>query len=320
MPAEAITPRERIRTVLSGRSPDRLPIGELVLEPDLVREALGLAAEATVPLAAEQALLERWGHDLVVVPFSHGWGAPQQPDEDDSLFRLSYWQENSDLYVFALVDGPFSVAARAWGWESTLMRFTRNDPELPSFLADAVIDLGELLKGVVDAGAEGIIIGDDIAYRRGPYVKPDHLRRSYLPYLTLLALAAQDLGLPAIFHSDGNLWPIWEGLMETPIVGVQCLDPDSAMSLPLARARSGPHLCLWGNIDLLWLAQPRDQAAIRDRLADILDPVAGTPVIFGTCSGLAPGIPLAYLDALYAAARAYAWPTARINGRDTEHL
>ncbi len=278
------------------------------MELDLVREAVGLDADSAVPLAAEQALLERWGHDLVVVPFSNGWGAPVQPDEDEARFRLSYWQQNSKLFVFALVDGPFSVAARAWGWEQTLMRFTRGDPELPAFLADAVIELGELLKGVADAGADGIIIGDDIAYRRGPYVKPDHLRRDYIPYLTLMALAAQDLGLPAVFHSDGNLWPIWEALVGTPIAGVQCLDPDSAMSLALARERSTPHLCLWGNLDLLWLAQPRDETALRSRLGDIFDPVAGTPVIFGTCSGLAPGIPLAYLDALYAAARAYPWP------------
>ena len=59
-----------------GHASNRLLCGELVVDPDLVREILGLAPDAAIPLAAEQALLQRWGHDLVVVPFSHGWGLP----------------------------------------------------------------------------------------------------------------------------------------------------------------------------------------------------------------------------------------------------
>lgn len=305
----ALTSRDLIRGVLSGQTPNRLPLGELVFEPDLVRTALGLAPEAAVPLAAEQALLERWGHDLIVVSFSHGWGAPQQPDEEDALFRLQFWQQNSERFVFALIDGPFSAAARAWGWEQALMRFTRGDPDLPAFMADAVLDLEDLLAAVAAAGADGVIIGDDIAYRRGPYIKPEHLRRHYFPYLSLLAFSAQERSLPAVFHSDGNLWPIWDQLMQTPIAGVQGLDPMSAMSLTLARERSDPRLCLWGNLDLGWLAQPQDEAAIRKHLSDLLSPVAGTPVIFGTVGGLMPGLSLRQLDALYAAAHAFPWPS-----------
>ncbi len=302
-----ITSRDLIRGVLSGQTPDRLPLGELVFEPDLVRTALGLAPEAAVPLAAEQALLERWGHDLIVVSFSHGWGAPQQPDEEDALFRLQYWQQNSERFVFALIDGPFSAAARAWGWEQALMRFTRGDPDLPAFMADAVLDLEDLLAQVAAAGADGVIIGDDIAYRRGPYIKPEHLRRHYFPYLSLLAFSAQERGLPAVFHSDGNLWPIWDQLVQTPIAGVQGLDPMSAMSLALARERSDSRLCLWGNLDLGWLAQPQDETSIRQHLDSLLTPVAGTPVIFGTVGGLMPGLSLRQLDALYSTARAFAW-------------
>ena len=303
-----LLPRDRIGAVLAGQRPDRLPVGELVFELDLVRAALGLAPDAAVPLAAEQALLERWGHDLIVVSFSHGWGAPQQPDEEDALFRLGYWQQNSDRFVFALIDGPFSAAARAWGWEQALMRFTRGDPDLPAFMADAVLDLEEMLAEIAQAGADGVIIGDDIAYRRGPYIKPEHLQRNYFPYLSLLAFSAQDRGLPAVFHSDGNLWPVWEQIVQTPIAGVQGLDPMSAMSLAVARERSHPRLCLWGNLDLGWLAQPQDEAAIRQHLHELLAPVAGTPVIFGTVGGLMPGLSLRQLDSLYAAAHAFPWP------------
>lgn len=305
MSTTPLTSRQRIRAVLSGRVPDRLPIGELVFDLDLVREALGLAADAAIPLAAEQALAERWGHDLITISFSGGWGAPQQPDEEHALFRLSHWQENSDLFVFALVDGPFSLAAKAWGWEAALMKLTRGGDEVTQFMADAVIDSSDFLSQVAAAGADGVIIGDDIAYRRGPYVKPEYLRSRYFPYLTLFALTAQELGLPVVFHSDGNLWPIWDDLMKTQINGVQGLDSFSAMSLALARERSNPRLCLWGNLDLGWLARPFTPETLAQHLHELLDAVRGTPVIFGTSSGLAPGLPLDRLDALYAGVRAF---------------
>lgn len=300
--------RQVVAAALAGHTPPRLLLGELVLELDLVRAALGLAADAAVPLAAEQALLRRWGHDAVVVPFSHGWGAPTQPEPEDALFRLGYWQEESDLFVCALVDGPFSAAVKAWGWQNALIHLTRGHPDLEAFMADAVVELSEQLGRVAAAGADGVIIGEDLALRNGPTVRPDHLRQRYFPYLTLLTLAAQDLGLPVFFHSDGNLWPIWQDLLQCGIDGVQGLDPYSAMSLAQARARSGPRLCLWGNLDLGWLAQPRSGEEIAARLHDLIDPVAGAPLIFGFCGGLAPGLSLPQLDLLYAAAAAFPWP------------
>ncbi len=305
--SETPSPREYVRCLLAGEAGHRLAVGELVLDRELVRSLFGLAPDAAVPLAAEQALLERWGHDLVVVPFSYGWGASQQPETADALFRLGYWRQHSHLFVFALVDGPFSLAVRAWGWEETLMRFGRQAAEVPALLSDAVLALSEQLATIAAAGADGIIVGDDIAYRRGPYVRPDILARLYFPYLHLLVRAAQDVGLPVVFHSDGNLWPIWDELMRIPLSGIQGLDPMSAMSLALARERSHPRLCLWGNLDLGWLAQPRDAAAIREHLHRLLDPVADTPIILGTCGGLMPGLPAATLDALYTVARAFPW-------------
>ena len=253
------------------------------------------------------ALIERWGHDLITISFSYGWGSPQQPDIADALFRLSYWQEHSELFVFALIDGPFSALIKAWNWQEAVVRLTKGDPEVSQLLADAVLDLETLLAEVAAAGADGIIIGEDIAIRRGPIVRPPVLQNSYFPFLQLLVLAAQERGLPVVFHSDGNLWPIWDDILETGVNGIQGLDPYSAMSLPLARARSGNHLCLWGNVDLGWLAHQHDSEAIQTHLHEMLSSLRGTPVIFGTSSGLAPGIPLAHLDSLYAAAHTYQW-------------
>ena len=46
---------------------------------------------------------------------------------------------------------------------------------------------------------------------------------------------------------------------------------------------------------------------MRSHLHDILDPLVGTPTILGTSGGLAPGIPLTHLDALYKIVRDFPW-------------
>ena len=299
--------RDLIRQTLDGIPPPRLPVGELVINDDLVRELVGLPADDPLPLSAKRALLQRWRHDLVTVAFSHGWGAPRRPDAEERLARVRYWAEESDLFVFALVDGPFSQAARAWNWEEALMRFSRRDRELEGLLADAVIEWSEWFGKLADAGVQGVILGDDIAYRRGPYVNPDHLRATYFPYLTLMTATAQDLGLAVVFHSDGNLWPVWEDILQTGVDGIHGLDPYASMSLALARQRSPDTLCLWGNLDVGWLMNLPDREERRAHLASMLDPVRGTPLIFGTSSGLHPGLPLDLLDALYKEVRQQPW-------------
>ncbi len=292
-------PRELVRQTLAGHPPPHPPLGELVIDDDLVRELVGLSPDAPLPLAAKRALLRRWGHHLVTVAFSAGWGAAMQPDPQERLDRVAFWAEESDLFVFALVDGPFSLAVRAWSWEETLIRFSRQDPELRAFLADGTIEATAWFQKLANAGAQGVILGDDIAYRRGPYVNPRQLRHTYFPFLTLMTLAAQDAGLAVVFHSDGNLWPVWEDIVQTGVDGIQGLDPYASMSLALARQRSPATLCLWGNLDVGWLASLPRSELIRARVRELLTAVQGTPAILGTSSGLPSGLPLPILDALY---------------------
>ncbi len=292
------TPRHDVQTALAGAWPGRLLRGELVIDDAFVRDFVGLAGEA-IPWAARRAVLQRLRHDLVVVSFSHGWGSPVQPDEEEAMFLLRQWHSESDLFVFALVDGPFSVAAKAWGWEQALVKLTRLPPDAPRFMAEAVVEQAEFAQRLAAVGADGILIGDDIAYRRGAYIKPAALRESYFPYLTVLVDACQQAGLPVVFHSDGNLWDVLDDLAATGINGIQGLEPAAGMSLAGVRAKVGPELCLWGNVDVGWLAQPRPAAEITAELQRLLDPLVGTPVILGTSGGLMAGLPGVSVEAMF---------------------
>lgn len=294
--------RRDVQRALAGEWPGRFLRGELVIDDAFVRDFVGLEGDV-IPWAARHAVLQRLRHDLVVAPFSHGWGSPEQPDEADALFLVRQWRTESDLFVFALIDGPFSAAAKAWGWEQALVRLARPTPDAPRFMAETVIEQAEFVQRLATAGADGILIGDDIAYRSGTYVKPAALRQSYFPYLTVLVEACQRAGLPAVFHSDGNLWGVLDDLTAVGINGLQGLEPAAGMSLAGVRQRVGPELCLWGNVDVGWLAQPRPAAEITAEVGRLLAPLAGTPVILGASGGLMAGLPGVNVEAMVSASQ-----------------
>ncbi|MCS6843910.1 MAG: uroporphyrinogen decarboxylase family protein [Caldilineales bacterium] len=297
----AAQPRRDVRKALAGEWPGRVLRGELAVDDGFVRDLVGLAEEA-VPWRARRAVLDRLRHDLVVVPFSHGWGSPVQPDRQEAQDDLARWRSETPLFVLALIDGPFSLAARAWGWEEALVRLARPTGDVARFMADAVVQQAELVQQLAAAGADGVVLGDDIAYRRSTYVQPAALRESYFPYLTALVEAAQQAGLPVVFHSDGNLWEVLDDLAATGVNGLQGLEPAAGMSLAAVRARVGPDLCLWGNVDVGWLAQPRPPAEITAEVRRMLAPLLGTPVILGTSGGLMAGLPGVHVEAMAAAA------------------
>jgi uroporphyrinogen decarboxylase len=274
--------------------------GELAIDEAFVRDFVGLEGDA-IPWAAYRAVLQRLRHDLAVVSFSHGWGSPVQPDEQEALFLVREWRAETDLFVFALVDGPFSAAAKAWGWEQALLRLARPTPDVLRFIAEAVVEQAAFVQQLAKAGADGILVGDDIAYRRSVYVKPAALRQSYFPYLTVLVEACQRAGLPVVFHSDGNLWDVLADLVATGINGIQGLEPAAGMSLAGVRAKVGPDLCLWGNVDVGWLAQPRRAEEITQEVGAMLAPLAGTPVILSTSGGLMAGLPGINVEAMFGA-------------------
>ncbi len=300
--AKVLSSRRAVQRALMGAWPGRVLRGELVIDDAFLRDIVGIEGEA-VPWAARQAVWQRLQQDVVVVSFSHGWGSPVQPELEDALFWLRQWREASDLFVFALVDGPFSLAAKAWGWEQALLNLTAGTPDAVRFMAEAVVEQAAWAQHLATVGADGILLGDDIAYRRSTTIKPAALRQHYFPYLTVLVEACQQAGLPVVFHSDGNLWDVLDDLTATGINGLQGLEPGAGMSLARVRARVGRELCLWGNVDVGWLAQPQPAEAITSAVQHLLAPLLGTPVILGTSGGLMAGLPAVNVEAMTRAAQ-----------------
>lgn len=178
---------------------------------------------------------------------------PPDPDDDH---RLQGLHEAVDKFkgeraiVFLTHDGfEFPHYLRS-GMDHLLMDYVDN-PGLVHDLAEITVDFKiRLMKRAVEAGADVIVSGDDYAGRTGPFMSPAHFREFIFPYLKRSVDAAHDLGVPYIKHTDGNLWPIMDQMVDAGIDAIDPLEPIAGMDVGEMKARYGDRLAVIGNIDV----------------------------------------------------------------------
>jgi uroporphyrinogen decarboxylase len=277
--------RERIAAVLRGARTDRRACGEFFIADEFVRAWFSLPNAG--PLAFDQrlAVVEQLDLDVATVSFSAGWGALAQPDDDEALAQLTRWTGEGSRYVLALIDGPFSYAAKARGL-NMLAHYSRGAPHVAGDLYRRGADeCCVVAQAVRDAGADGVILGEDIAYNASTFLSPDDLRAHYFVELRRAAADIQALGMSVFFHSDGNLNAVLDDLAGCGLDGLQGLEAEAGMQMAAVRARVGPALVLWGNLSFDFLSQPRTDAEI-GQVGEVND----ARVIFGSSAGLVQGM------------------------------
>jgi uroporphyrinogen decarboxylase len=292
--------RERVLRTLRGEPTDRIPRGEFFASDEFVRAFLNVPGlELKAP--HYQAVVEQLDLDIASVPFSAGWGTLKQPDEDLALETLVRWRGESARFVFALIDGPFSAAVKARGFDM-LMRYVHTAPQFA--LADfhrGGAETRVIAQAVRDAGADGVILGEDMAYNKSTFFSPAQLHELYFPTLQDVVRDLHTLGLVVFFHSDGNLNLILDDLAACALNGIQGLEPEAGMQIAATRRRIGPALTLWGNLSFEFLSAARTDAEIAAALQDI-ETANGerSHLIIGSCAGLVHGLDLPTVRRVYA--------------------
>ncbi len=116
------------------------------------------------------------------------------------------------------VNGPLGALAEEFGWVEALTMTEIRGGET-AFAAAAEKCLADVfLAGSL--GARCIVVGDDLAGGSHPLVSPHFVRRVLIPTYSRMAENAQSMGLPAVFHSDGDVTGFYEDLAEAGFSGV----------------------------------------------------------------------------------------------------
>jgi uroporphyrinogen decarboxylase len=192
---------------------------------------------------------------------------------------------------FLLMRGTFVRSWRLRGMEELLMDIILR-PAFVHDLARLVTEYNlELCQVAAEAGADVIILEDDIAGNESTLISPQHFQEFVAPYNQRVLDDAHARGLKVVCHSDGNLWPILDILLEVGYDGLNPLEPQAGMDLKRVKDYCGDRICLLGNIDCAELLCSGTEEEVEAAVVQaIQDAAPGGGYVLCSSNSIHPGV------------------------------
>jgi uroporphyrinogen decarboxylase len=198
-----------------------------------------------------------------------GSGLPALPLQEGIRQITAALPEGMGLIL--CTDGIFERFTKDLMGYETFCYKLHDDPELVERMFARVgalwTALYEHIVALPEVGA--VWLADDIAYTEGLLFSPRIMRQHLFPWYRRIGEAAAKFHKPLLFHSDGDLRPILEDLIDCGVKALQPIEP-KAMDITALKRDYSRRLCLVGNIDLgytLTRGTPAEvRAEVRERI------------------------------------------------------
>ncbi|MGC9348453.1 MAG: uroporphyrinogen decarboxylase family protein [Anaerolineae bacterium] len=263
-PSDALkkTPRERFIAALEGRPlVGRVPHFELVFF--LTMEAFGKVHPSHrsyhqwVQMTEEErrlhredmadlfiAAAERYEHSAI---FLH----PNPSTQEETLRLIDLVREKSGDRYFLMMHGDATFSIPGGDRMATFSYRLIDDPE--GLKAEAAERVDQALARAErierHGGLDGFALCSDYCFNTGPFLRPSHFSEFVTPYLARLTAGYRDLGFYVIKHTDGNIMPILDQLIQTNPHALHSLDPQGGVDIAEVKRICGDEICLIGNVN-----------------------------------------------------------------------
>jgi uroporphyrinogen decarboxylase len=230
-----------------------------------------------------------------------------EPDPGDyaMLQYLVSTMGNEVAHFFAIPDlFRFSWQLRG-GMDKLLLDYMRNE-ELALALARVTTDFCKAALGMArDNGADVIILEGDLAFNTSTLMSPDQYRKFIKPYHEEIMSYCHERGMKAVKHSDGNLWPILDDLMEAGFDGIHPFQPQ-CMDIKEAKEHMKGKAAVVGNIDCSFLLPFGTVEEVEQSVRETIAAAApGGGYIISSSNSIHPGCKPENYIAMVKAARKY---------------
>jgi hypothetical protein len=209
--------------------------------------------------------------------------------------------------VFGKTGGPYLRTTFVRGEEQFLTDMAA-DPPLARALAEKVgrhltaVGCEEIRRWAL--GDTGIFIYDDMAHNLGPMFGPATFERVLLPAYREMVAAYKQAGARHVFlHSDGDIRPILDMLVDAGIEGLNPLERRAGMAIEEIR-RLYPRLVLTGGMCNTHTLVEGPADRVRDEARRIIDLGRDGGIVIGTHS-VSPEIPIEHFAAYVAECETY---------------
>jgi uroporphyrinogen decarboxylase len=157
-------------------------------------------------------------------------------------------------------------------------------------MADRAIARMEMLSK--DGYLDGAALCDDYCFNRGPFLNPAMFAEFIAPYSARIVKAERDMGLYVIKHTDGNIMPILDQLIQINPHALHSIDPQAGVDIAEVKRIAGDKLCLIGNVNCGLLQTGTDEEIEANVLYALRNGMPGGGYIFSTSNCVYTGMPL----------------------------
>lgn len=232
---------------------------------------------------------------------------PYHPRESECLMLMAAKGAFGDELAQVFVQpGPFRESWMFLGGMEKLLYYYIKDPAFVHGLARLATDwVLELLDMAIDMGADIIVIDGDLAFNQTTLMSPDQYYEYILPYHKEIADRVHERGKLVVKHSDGNMWPIMDGVVEAGFDGFHPVQPQ-CMDIAEVKAKYGDRLCILGNIDCTYLLPFGSEEEVREAVRDTIAKAApGGGYVISSSNSIHPGVKPENYVAMVKAAREF---------------
>jgi Uroporphyrinogen decarboxylase (URO-D) len=234
------------------------------------------------------ATAERYEHSAI---FVH-----PNPDTDEECARLVeiIRQRTGDRY-FIMRHGDVTYGIPDGDTMLTFCQRLRHEPQqLKAEMETAIArQLREAEHQKQLGGLDGFALCADYCFNKGSFLSPQQFGEFVTPYLSKLILGYRELGFFVIKHTDGNIMPILDQLVEANPHALHSLDPQAGVDIAEVKRLYGDRLCLIGNVNCGLLDSGSERDVIAATRYALQHGMPGGGYIFSTSNCVYTGMPLA---------------------------
>ncbi len=139
---------------------------------------------------------------------------------------------------------------------------------------------------------DGFALCSDYCFNVNPFFSPDMFSEYIAPYLQRVIKDYHDLGYYSIKHTDGNIMPIIDQMVECGPDALHSLDPQGGVDLAEVKRLYGDRVALCGNVNCGLLQTGTEEEVIADVHRSLRDGMNGWGYIFCTSNCAYTGLPL----------------------------
>lgn len=230
---------------------------------------------------------KRFGHDAI---FLHP--NPSGLDETIKLAELVRELSGDEYFLILHGDATFGIPDGS-GMLDFSYRMADDAEGLKREAAEkveAALRKAETIKlhDVID----GFALCSDYCLNDGPFMSPSQFSDFVTPYLAKLIKGYRDMGFHTIKHTDGNIMPIVDQLVQTGPHALHSLDPQGGVDIAEIKRRYGREVCLIGNVNCALMDTGSDDDVRKSALYALENGMPGGGYIFSTSNCVYTGMRL----------------------------